>query len=43
MDDTAYILTYRANGEGERRGSLLAVLRWRHGPDSRMRHRADPR
>ena len=28
MEDTAYILTYRENGDGERRDNLLAVLGW---------------
>src|ERR1700704_2116018 len=28
MEDTAFILTYRENGGGERRDNLLAVLRW---------------
>ncbi|HEX3633881.1 MAG TPA: galactosyltransferase-related protein [Casimicrobiaceae bacterium] len=28
MEDTAYILIYRENGDGERRDNLLAVLRW---------------
>jgi hypothetical protein len=28
MDDTAYILTYREYGDGERHDNLLAVLRW---------------
>ena len=28
MEDTAYILTYRENADGERRDNLLAVLRW---------------
>jgi hypothetical protein len=28
MEDAAYILTYRENGDGERRENLLAVLRW---------------